>query len=443
MKDSALSDSHQPDGDRLPLAGPRAYLLAMLCVAVAFGVRAALDSLWGDRLPYALFFVAVFVVIQVADTGPSIAAIIVGFLLGDWFFVPPRHSLLISERINLVNAVVYFLISFVMLHFSRQARRAERHFRSLVEHSSDVVSVVDEEGIIRYQGPSVRRVLGYSPQEMVGHNGFEFVHPEDRAAVRKVMALISQPGGSGARVVFRHRHKDGTWRVVETSGRLQSPQKRLGKRRFVVNLRDITERRRLEEAHAQLAAIVESCDDAIIGKSLEGTILSWNGGAERLYGYTAKEAVGSTIGILVPFDQCDELVPLLERVGRGERINHFETIRRVKDGRLVEVSLSISPVRSTTGQIVAASTIARDITERKNAERERERLVKELQAALAEVKTLSGLLPICAHCKKIRDDRGYWNQIELYIRERSNANFTHSVCPDCSKKFYPELFGNK
>src|SRR4029077_21110175 len=104
------------------------------------------------------------------------------------------------------------------------------------------------------------------------------------------------------------------------------------------------------------------------------------------------------------------------------------------------VSLSVSPVLNGAGKIVGASTIARDITERKRADRERERLVGELQRALGEVKTLGGLLPICSHCKKIRDDKGYWNQIELFIRQRSDAKFTHSICPECARKHYPELF---
>jgi hypothetical protein len=100
----------------------------------------------------------------------------------------------------------------------------------------------------------------------------------------------------------------------------------------------------------------------------------------------------------------------------------------------------MSPVRNSDGQIAGISTIAHDIAEHKRAERERERLAGELQRALAEVKTFSGLLPICSHCKKIRDDKASWNQIELYIRERSNANFTHSVCPECAARHYPEVY---
>jgi PAS domain S-box-containing protein len=191
---------------------------------------------------------------------------------------------------------------------------------------------------------------------------------------------------------------------------------------------------------SRLAAIIESSDDAIVGRSIDGKITSWNAGAAKLYGYAEAEAVGQTISFLVAPGHGQELAPLLESVARGEHISHFETTRLRKDGQMVEVSLTMSPVRNTAGQIVGVSTIARDITDRKQAERERERLVGELQKALGEVKTLSGLLPICAHCKKIRDDKGYWNQIEFYIRDRSSANFTHGICPECAKHHYAVLF---
>jgi PAS domain S-box-containing protein len=307
-------------------SGPRAYLLAAVCVAVAFLLRLALDPLWKDRLPYVPAFFAVFVVAQFADLGPSVFAIIAGFLLADWFFVPPRYSMLIADPFYHVNAVFFFVICSVVVFFSIRTRRA------------------------------------------------------------------------------------------------------------------LARERAAKTALGLLAAIIESSDDAIIGKSLDGRIVSWNAGAHGIYGYTDAEAVGQPITLIEASGGGAEFAQLIERVGRGEQISHFETTRRMKSGEVVEVSLCISPVRNNDGQIVGASTIARNISDRKRAERERERLVGQLQRALGEVKTLSGLLPICAHCKKIRDDNGYWNQIELYLREHSGANFTHSVCPDCSRTHYAELF---
>jgi len=114
-----------------------------------------------------------------------------------------------------------------------------------------------------------------------------------------------------------------------------------------------------------LAAIVDSSDDAIVGKTLDGTIVSWNRGAERIYGYTAAEAIGQSIRIIVPPDQPDEVPAILERLSRGERIEHFETVRARKGGENIDVSLSVSPIRDASGKVVGASTVARDITEQK------------------------------------------------------------------------------
>src|SRR5579871_4274130 len=116
-----------------------------------------------------------------------------------------------------------------------------------------------------------------------------------------------------------------------------------------------------EVLQAQLAAIVESSDDAIIGKTLDGVITSWNGGAERLYGFTAEEAIGKSIGMIFPADSPDELQDILDRVRRGETIKHFETVRIAHDGRRIDVSVTVSPIRGEGGAIVGASSIARDI----------------------------------------------------------------------------------
>jgi PAS domain S-box-containing protein len=138
----------------------------------------------------------------------------------------------------------------------------------------------------------------------------------------------------------------------------------------VLVFRDITERRRAETARMQLAAIVESADDAIISKTLAGVITSWNRGAERLYGYTAAEMIGQPIVRLIPPDLADDFPMIMARLRRGERIEHYETQRLAKDGTRIEVALTISPLRDRTGQIIGASKIARDITARKQAEAE-------------------------------------------------------------------------
>jgi PAS domain S-box-containing protein len=141
---------------------------------------------------------------------------------------------------------------------------------------------------------------------------------------------------------------------------------------------DISERKRAEEHAQRLAAIVSSSEDAIVSKDLNGVISSWNAGAERLFGYTAQEAVGQPIMILIPLERHDEEPAILERIRRGEGIDHYETIRRRKDGSLVEISLTVSPIKNADGRIVGASKIARDITEKRKAEESQQLLVREM-----------------------------------------------------------------
>ncbi|MFZ2446865.1 MAG: PAS domain S-box protein [Syntrophobacteraceae bacterium] len=143
--------------------------------------------------------------------------------------------------------------------------------------------------------------------------------------------------------------------------------------------RDITSRKLIQEANSTLAAIVESSDDAIIGKSLDGQILTWNRGAERIYGYTVEEAIGRNISILVPEDRPDEVPAILDRIRRDEIIDHYEAVRQTKDGRQIHISLTVSPIQDASGKIIGASSIARDITERKLMEEELRRAYEELE----------------------------------------------------------------
>jgi PAS domain S-box-containing protein len=197
-------------------------------------------------------------------------------------------------------------------------------------------------------------------------------------------------------------------------------------------------RARAEEAMQFLAAIVESTEDAIYGEDLNGIIISWNKAAERIFGYTAEEIIGHSVSIVYPIDRRDELMDVMERIKHGQRVGLYETVRLRKDGRFIPVSVTVSPVKDSQGKVVGGSAISRDITLRKRDEAERFKLIEELTESLKQVKTLSGLLPICASCKRIRDDQGYWQQVETYITDHTNADFTHGICPDCLGKFQSE-----
>lgn len=200
-------------------------------------------------------------------------------------------------------------------------------------------------------------------------------------------------------------------------------------------IRYAVERKRGEEARSQLAAIVDSSHDAIIGLSLEGLIVSWNSGAETMFGHPFEEVIGRPSGLLLPPGQFDEMPIMLERLKIGQPVKDFEGIRMRSDGTEIHLAISVSPIKNTVGRIIGASMIARDINEQKRHQQEREQLIAELQEALARVKSLTGLLPICASCKKVRDDQGYWTQVEVYIANHSRAEFTHGICPDCLAQY--------
>ena len=133
---------------------------------------------------------------------------------------------------------------------------------------------------------------------------------------------------------------------------------------------------------------------------------------------------------------------LLEQLKASQFVKDFEALRITREGRQRHLAMSLSPIKNSFGKIIGASMIARDIDDRKRHEQERERLISELQAALAQVKMLNGLLPICASCKKIRDDQGYWTQVEVYLMAHSQAEFTHGICPECDKQYRARMATN-
>src|SRR5207244_1855663 len=165
--------------------------------------------------------------------------------------------------------------------------------------------------------------------------------------------------------------------------------------------RDVTERRRAEEARARLAALVESSDDAIIGKDLNGVITTWNPAAERMFGYPAQEAVGQSIRLIIPESHLDEEDTILNSIKRGESVQHFETIRCRKDGSCLPISATVSPIRNNAGVIIGASKIARDISDRKRAEAETQRAKRQAEFVARMAEVLSGSLDYEARLKDL------------------------------------------
>ncbi|HET9652069.1 MAG TPA: PAS domain-containing sensor histidine kinase, partial [Usitatibacter sp.] len=247
------------------------------------------------------------------------------------------------------------------------AQDARAWLAAIIESAEDAIVGKGLDGIVRSWNPAAERLFGYAASEMVGASILRIIPPELHDEERRIIAKIS--GGERIeRYETTRLRKDG--RRIQVSLTISPVRDEAG---HVVGaskiVRDITATRNGEQALAQLAAIVESSDDAIIGKDLRGIVTSWNRAAEKLYGYSASEMVGYSALRIVPPGMEDEEDRILETVGHGERVEHYETVRRAKDGRLIEVSLTVSPIRDARGAIIGASKVAREIGTQRAAQR--------------------------------------------------------------------------
>jgi len=258
----------------------------------------------------------------------------------------------------------------------RERRRAEvslrdsdSRFRAVFEGASTGIAVEDLQGRIVETNRALQQMLGYSADELRQLTRRDLAHSHDHKEEDEQHRRLLCGKSDHYQAEKRFVRKDGRiiWgqltvsMVRDTEGRPQFP---------LAMIEDITERQQTEDALLQYAAIIESSNDAIVGNTFDGIIISWNPAAGRLYGYNSSEASGRAIAMVIPPDKEEEFSQILDRIKQGERIDNFETIRRRKDGGLIQVSVTISPIKDASGKIVAASTIARDITERKRAEAE-------------------------------------------------------------------------
>jgi PAS domain S-box-containing protein len=242
-------------------------------------------------------------------------------------------------------------------------RDSEGRFREMADNAPVMVWVTEPDMSCSFLNKTWYEFTGQTPDTGLGFGWLDAVHADDRQMTSSAFMAATKKRET-FRLEYRLRRRDGEygWVMDSAAPRFGRNGEFLG---CVGSVIDITERKRAEEAKARLAAIVESSDDAIISKGLDGVITTWNAGAERLFGYTAQEAVGRHITMLMPPERLHEEAVILGRIRRGERMEHYETMRRRKDGRLLDISLSVSPVIDSEGRIVGASKIARDITGRK------------------------------------------------------------------------------
>ena len=313
-------------------------------------------------------------------------------------------------------------------------RRERETLEVTLKSIGDAVIVTDVSGRVTFLNSVAERVTGWplaEARDQPFEKIFHIVNEHTGRPVEDPVSMVLQTGG----IVGLANHtiliaRDGRRMPIDDSGapvRLASGEL-IG---IVVVFRDVSERKRAEHERAWLAAIVDSTDDAIVSKTLDGIVTSWNPGASSLFGYQPAEIVGKPITTIIPPELHSEEVEILARLRRGERVDHYETVRVAKDGRRIDISLTISPIRGEDGTIIGASKIARDVTQRKRTERllrEADQQKDEFLATLAH-ELRNPLAPICAAAELLKNAKSLAPELRAAtaILERQSRHMTHLV----------------
>jgi PAS domain S-box-containing protein len=376
----------------------RSLLVPFVAVSVATAIRIVLDTLIGDALAYSTFFAAITVAAWHGGLQPGLVATAASGLVV-WLFIGAGvRDLHTADAVGLVAfCAVGALISALCESLLRaregervdpRRREVENELRSsqqeladFFDNASVALHCAAPDGTILRANRAELEMLGYSASEYLGHNISEF--HVDGHAIGDILARLAS-GETLHEYPARLRCRDGSVKEVllDSSARRQDGRF-LYTRCFTT---DVSQRKLTAEMTGLLAAVVASTEDAVISKTLGGRILSWNEGARTLFGFSADEAIGMSVDVLIPADEREKETQAVGRVARGERVAPFETVRIARDGRRLDVSLTLSPIRDHTGAIIGASSIARDIRQRRELEesrREADRRKDEFLAVLA------------------------------------------------------------
>ena len=356
---------------------PGGFVIALVVVAML--VFRSGWSLPSGQYPgaYVVFPFVIWAAVRYGQPGVAVTIVVVSVLaiwstvhgFGPFARASVHESLLFLQTFMATVAATALVLGAVITERHRAEialRESEERYRRLIEISPDAVTLIAPDGAILLCNEQAAVVQGYTRDELTGRNAIELFAAEDRPRALENLRRMLETGNVRD-VEYTLLKKDGTAITVELSAsvlldRTEKPQG------FIAVWRDISARKQAEAAAQRLAAIVESSYDAIIGKTLDGTITSWNTAAERMYGYSALEIIGQPISLLAPAEAAAEIREILAKVKQGERIRDYETVRVQKDGTAIHVSLVVSPIRDVAQNIIGASTIARDISDRRALE---------------------------------------------------------------------------
>jgi PAS domain S-box-containing protein len=349
------------------------YVVAVLSTLAVLVLRLMLTPWFGDR-PVLLWFVAPMLI--TAYVGGMVAGLFCTLLVAAstaWLLIPQLRGFSFGRPVDLIQWLSLLLIGATlslmtgrMKRLLRSVRETDDLFAKAFRMSPDCMMIlrISDRTVVR-ANDALCRLWGRVPAEVIGRPTREVsAWPTEEARVN-FMAELEAKG----EIFDRETHQrlaDGRLLPVELSARILTFG---GERCILCVMHDLTERRQAEATVHQIAAIVESSDDAIIGKNLDSVITSWNSGAEKIFGFTAAEMVGASILRIIPTDRQEEEGQILTQIIGGGVVRHFETVRLRKDGQSVTISVTVSPIKDASGRVVGASKIARDITARKQTER--------------------------------------------------------------------------
>jgi PAS domain S-box-containing protein len=374
------------------------YAASFAALGASLLIRLAADPWLGDMLPAALTFGAVAAAAWMGGYRPALLVAVVAFVSSAYLFIPPRGGLNLGDTAHMLAMVGYFSTAGVIIAFGEATRRAQARTRAqqevfaiTVRSIGDGVITTDVDGRVTYLNQVAESLTGWSDGDARGRplaEVFRIVNESTRAPVENPATRALRDGT----VVGLANHtilitRTGDERPIDDSAApLRDDAGRVSG--CVLIFRDVSQQRGVERERARqllvartLAAIVETSDDAIVAKGLDGIIRSWNAGAERMFGWTAEEAVGRHISLVIPPERTHEEDHIIASLAAGQRIEHFETERVRRDGERILVSLTISPLKDDAGNVVGASKIVRDVTvQRRTEERERRLLAAAAEA---------------------------------------------------------------